>query len=152
MNTAARWLSRGIMAVASFMVAVMVVSGALGVIFRYGFGRALPWADELGVYLFIWMIFLGSAVEVLRDGHPAITYLVDRMPRRGASVSRILAIMAILAWGLTLLYYGLDGLSLEDDESWASIPSFSMWWPFAAIPAGGALITLFATARLVQRK
>jgi TRAP-type transport system small permease protein len=147
-----RLLSRAIMVIASLLVAIMVVSAALGVIFRYGFGRALPWAEELGVYLFIWMIFLGSAVEVLRGEHPAITFVVDRMPAWAARLSKVVAGLAVATWGICLLYNGLDALSLESEETWASVPQLSMWWPFLAIPVGGALIAFFAIARLVPQK
>ena len=150
MNAVARLLSRAIMVIASLLVAIMVVSAALGVLFRYGFGRALPWAEELGVYLFIWMIFLGSAVEVLNGEHPAITFVVDRMPAWAAQASNVIAALAVVIWGLCLVYYGIDALSLESEETWASVPQFSMWWPFAAIPVGGALIVFFAVARLVR--
>jgi TRAP-type transport system small permease protein len=152
MDTIIRLLSKAIMVVASLLVAIMVVSAASGVVFRYGFGRALPWAEELGVYLFIWMIFLGSAVEVLRGEHPAITFVVDRMPTWAAQASKVIAVAAVVAWGLCLLYYGLDALSLEEEETWASVPQFSMWWPFAAVPVGGALIAFFAIARLVRSR
>jgi TRAP-type transport system small permease protein len=152
MNAITRLLSRAIMVIASLLVAIMVVSAALGVIFRYGFGRALPWAEELGVYLFIWMIFLGSAVEVLHGEHPAITFVVDRMPAWAAQVSKVVAALAVATWGICLLYNGLDALSLESEETWASVPQLSMWWPFLAIPVGGALIAFFAIARLVPQK
>jgi TRAP-type C4-dicarboxylate transport system permease small subunit len=147
-----RLLSRAIMVIASLLVAIMVASAALGVIFRYALGRALPWAEEFGVYLFIWMIFLGSAVEVLRGEHPAITFVVDRMPAWAAQLSKVIAALAVAAWGLCLLYNGLDALSLESEETWASVPQLSMWWPFLAIPVGGALIAFFALARLVPQK
>ena len=39
------------------------------VIFRYLLNSALPWAGELAIFLFIWIIFLGASIALMRGVH-----------------------------------------------------------------------------------
>jgi TRAP-type C4-dicarboxylate transport system permease small subunit len=135
----------------TFMVLVFVVAG-LGVIFRYVIQHSLPWADETAAYLFIWLIFLAAASEVWNDGHPSVHFIVDRLSPAVRRVAGIVANLAIAAWGGVLLVYGIKAVMLEAPESWSSVRGISLQIPYAAIPVGGALIVIFALAKVVARR
>jgi len=145
-------LNRIVLAVASgFMVLIFVVA-ALGVIFRYVIQHSLPWADETAAYLFICLVFLGAASEVLNDGHPAVHFVVDRLSPAARRVAGVLANVSIAVWGGVLLVYGIKAVILEAPESWSSVPAISLQLPYAAIPVGGLLIIIFALSKTFVRR
>jgi len=51
-------------AVAAVLFAAMFGLFVYKIVMRYAFGDAVAWADELGVLLFIWVIFWGCAFVV----------------------------------------------------------------------------------------
>jgi TRAP-type C4-dicarboxylate transport system permease small subunit len=135
----------------AFMVCVFVVA-ALGVIFRYVLQHSLPWSDEMAAYLFIWLVFLGAASEVWNDGHPAVHVFADRLPPAVRRAAGVLANVAIAVWGSLLVVYGIKAVHLEAPESLSSLPGISLQLPYSAIPVGGALIVVFALAKIIVRR
>ena len=45
------------------------------------------WAEEVGRFLFIWMVYLGATLATVRESHIRVTFLVDRMGERGEAFS-----------------------------------------------------------------
>jgi TRAP-type C4-dicarboxylate transport system permease small subunit len=149
--TFAQALNSLALAIASLLVVLIFVVAGLGVIFRYVLQHSLPWADEAAAYLFIWLIFLGAASEVWTDGHPAMHLFEDRLPPRLRRTARIVAMLTIAVWGGVLLFSGIKAVILEAPESMSSLPGVSLQLPYAAIPVCGALIIIFALAKLRTR-
>ena len=71
-----------VVCVISFVV--MFLLGIATVVFRFIIESSLAFPDELIRYLFVWMIFLGSAVALRRNMHAAIGLLRRRPPERGS--------------------------------------------------------------------
>jgi len=49
--------------------------GVIQVFFRYVVQSSLGWSEELSRYLFVWLIFIGSAVALPKGFHIAIDML-----------------------------------------------------------------------------
>ncbi len=145
-------VNRLALAVASVFLVLIFVVAALGVVFRYVIQHSLPWSDETAAYLFIWLVFLGAASEIRNNGHPAVHFVVDRLPPGARRFAGAVANLAIAIWGGVLLVYGIKAVILEAPESWSSVPAISLQIPYAAIPLGGALIIVFALGRAVTRR
>ena len=152
MKSVAERLNALALALASVLTVLIFIVAALGVVFRYVLQHSLPWADETAAYLFIWMVFLGAASEVWDGGHPAIHVVVDRLSPRARFYAKMLANLVVAAWGAVLLVYGIQAVINEAPESWSSLPGISLQWPYAAIPACGALIIVFALAKAMVRR
>jgi TRAP-type C4-dicarboxylate transport system permease small subunit len=85
--------------IALFAALCLVVFGE--VVARYAFNRPYFWSEEVTVYAFTWVAFLGSALA-LRDGrHIGISYFVSLLPPRGQ------VWVGILADGVVLGFLGL---------------------------------------------
>jgi len=68
-------------------VLLLVVGGQ--VFSRYALNHSLFWSEELARYLFIYLVFLGSAIVLRRNGHIQVSFFVERLPagmRRGVAV------------------------------------------------------------------
>lgn len=66
--------------VISAIAIIMVISTGWGVFSRYFLNRALPWPEEFGIFLYIWMCYIGSSVVLRRGKHIQISFFPERMP------------------------------------------------------------------------
>ena len=120
---------------------------------RYGLGGGLPWADEIQVYLLVWITFLGAAVASRRNLHLRVDILTRALPLRLQPALRALELAATLgmagfaAWlsaGYVGRVYALDHAS---DGT-----GFPMWLPHSALTVGFALIAAGSLLGLVLRR
>ena len=76
-------------------VLLLVVGGQ--VFSRYALNHSLFWSEELARYLFIYLVFLGSAIVLRRNGHIQVSFFVERLP---PGVRRAIAVLAdlLLLW------------------------------------------------------
>lgn len=68
---------------------------------RYVLNHSLYWSEELARYLFIYLVFLGAAIVLRREGHIQVSFFVEKFPpllRRG---------VAMLADTLLLAFVGI---------------------------------------------
>jgi len=135
-------LERSALAVVIVMMAVMCAltfSQAAG---RYALRFSLPWSEELSRFLMVWVSMLGGAVAARRRMHVGFSAAVSRLPpgprratRAGAGILA-LGIFACMAWyGIRLSWFNMAQLSAALE--------WPMGIPYAAIPAGAALLVLF---------
>ena len=59
------------------------------IVMRYLFNSPLLWSEEFARYVYVWLVFIGSAYCVTQDKHVAVTLVTDRMPsmvRKGVKI------------------------------------------------------------------
>ena len=119
------------------------------VVGRYVFGKAILGADEVQVFVMVWMTFLGAVVVTWRDQHLRMDVLCNYMPEPVRQALRLCEALLMLAlagfalvqsWRFTALMLGMDRRSEASD-----IP---MVVPHGALVLGFGLIVLLALARL----
>ena len=133
-------------------------AAALGVAAYDIFGRyvspelAAPWADEMIVYLVVWAIFIASSQLVRADGHVRPDLVLRLLPPGSQRVAEIFNCLAALAFsaGLAWLGWQIASESFALDERSATALAFPMWLYYAALPVGGALMTVRYALRLYR--
>lgn len=139
MTRALRWLNALAEWTIGAMMAALVVTGVLQVYFRYFTSSSLDWSEELARYLFVWIVFLTSAVAIHRRAHIVVDVLLIRLPRR------VQKGVAIVTAGLTLVFLGfmtVYGASLVR-IAWAQTTpglGISRGCLFLSVPIGFALM------------
>ena len=78
-----RWVCI-VLASALFIIVVAAV------VFRYGFGQAVSWTEEVPRYLLVWISFLAAAVGVLKRDHVGFDVLFNALPK---PVRRVLGVV-----------------------------------------------------------
>lgn len=75
---------------------LLVVVGAQ-IFTRYVLNYSLFWSEELARYLFIYLVFIGSAIVLRRNGHIQVSFFADQLPVR---LQRIIALLVdlLLLW------------------------------------------------------
>ena len=142
------WLIERTLAYA-FIVAVGL--NFCNVVGRYGFGVTILSADEIQIFIMVFMAFLGAAVVAWRGQHLRMDVVVNTLPASLRRLVRIfeLAVVAILAsfvlWNST--YYAQQMFNFGRVSDMGRVP---MWIPHGAVAAGFGLIEFVACLRLVQ--
>jgi TRAP-type C4-dicarboxylate transport system permease small subunit len=68
--------------ICGIMLTLLTVSTFAQVVSRYVFNHSFNWSEELAIYVMVWMVYLGAAINVLRGGHTRIDFFINLMPYR----------------------------------------------------------------------
>ena len=141
------WIERSL----AYAFIAAVALNFTNVVGRYGFGTTLLSADELQIFIMVFMTFLGAAVVAWRNQHLRMDVLVNALPSPVRRLIRIaeLAVIVILAgfvlW--TSTYYAKQMFDIGRVSDMAQVP---MWIPHGVVAAGFGLMALIAGLRLVE--
>lgn len=128
----------------------MFVLGIATVVFRFLLDSSLAFPDELIRYLFVWMIFLGSAVAYRRNIHATIGALVGALPEPAQRLALLAATLATGIFGAVILVAGFD-LTIRAIPQISPALEVSMAWVYAAVPVGMAFLILYAIEIFVRQ-
>src|SRR5438309_6635101 len=134
---------------AAILVVAEIVILFAGVVARYGLHRPLIWSDELASILFLWLAMLGAAVAFRRAEHMRMTAVVTSAGPAARAYLDVVATSAALAF---LLLVAWPAWEYAYEESFITTPALQIpnIWRAAALPAGIALMALFALLRLAR--
>lgn len=138
-------LERGVL---SLLMPLIVTVTFLQVFYRYVLHRPLVWSDELAIYLFIWIAFLGASMGVAADGHYGLELIKNKLPPRLLSVCYAIIYLASFYFLLTVAILGTQ-MVIETRHVSTSL-QVSMRWFYSAIPTGGFLMCFHLLARLCK--
>ncbi|EGY25310.1 tripartite ATP-independent periplasmic transporter, DctQ family [Desulfovibrio sp. A2] len=134
------WLSVATLAMAGLLTAQ--------VIFRYAFNHSLFWSEELGRALLVQLTFFGASVAWRGRAHIGMDALVARLSSQWAWRARLLVLCVCCAFFGAVAWHGARfTLFLLPQQTAALGVSRSV--VFAAVPVGGALLTLHGLADLL---
>jgi TRAP-type C4-dicarboxylate transport system permease small subunit len=94
-------------AVSAVMFAAMFGLFVFKIVMRYVFGDSVAWADELGVLLFIWVIFWSCAFVVTDREQIAFDLVYKALPapvRRAVAIARSVLIGGLFAAAAPAIY------------------------------------------------
>jgi len=116
---------------------------------RYLFGVGEVWIPDVTRFLFIWMIFLGTALMHLRRGHLVIDFVQVRLPIRLRRATEVLIGGAMLAMAGILLVVGWRIMQIRMDIPYTGweIPT---GYAYAAVPVAAVLVGLISLANLYE--
>ena len=92
---------------------LMTIITFVNVVARYVFNSNVLWAVEGTVYLFAWLVLIGSAHCVAITAHLGVDAAVNLLGRTGKRIAAVFAVTACLAYTILLL-----------------IGSWQYWYPF----------------------
>jgi TRAP-type C4-dicarboxylate transport system permease small subunit len=97
-------------------IALLIVVGSVswGVLSRYVSRQPAPWAGELAILAFAWVIFFGAAACFRQGLHPSIDMLVARLPAGLARGVNLFAHLCVIAFCLLMVYLGV----IFSHEAW----------------------------------
>jgi len=114
-------------------ITVMLFIIFLQVIFRYVLHNSLTFSEELARYLFVWTVFLGSAVVAKNNGHITVGALAQKLTDAKARYIKIVAYISAMVFVSILFFQGIKMMSLVSFQHSPAL-GISMSWVYLAIP------------------
>jgi tripartite ATP-independent transporter DctM subunit len=134
---------------AAGLVAAEIVILFGGVVSRYVFDRPLVWSDELASTLFLWLAMLGAVIALRRGEHMRMTAGVASFAGRMRAMADGFAGAASLIF-LLLIAWPAYQYAREELPITTSALEITDAWRAAALPAGIALMVVFAVIRMAR--
>ncbi len=99
------WLSEKLLVVerrlVAFLMFMLTAAILLNVVTRYT-GRPIYWIDEFAVYCMVWLTFFGASVMTRLRLDFAVTMLTERLSERTAAVTRVVATLMVVLFGVSI--------------------------------------------------
>jgi C4-dicarboxylate transporter, DctQ subunit len=154
----------------AFFLGSMTLLTFANVVLRYVFNENILWALELTVFMFAWMVLVGSSYGVKKHFHIGVDVVINAAPERMRKLYALIAVLCCLTFSTLLLigswnywypfvteraWYETDDIPMPDmlqfladwlneGERYEKLPRFI---PYMALPVGMALLTFrFAQA------
>ena len=137
-------LIAGLLFVSLFLVTV------LNIVLRNIGGIAWLWIPGMTKLLFIWTIFLGTAVLFSRRDHLVMDYFVSRSSDINKKIIDIVSIVIVQIFLTILIIYGFMISAVRMDipfETW-KLPT---GYAYLAAPVSAIFMTLFSINKIVIR-
>lgn len=131
------------------LVAIIAIAMILQVFFRYVINSSLSWSEELSVWSLVWLVFIGSVVLIRKWEHIHIPTFVNWLPLKLRPYVVIIAKGLSLAFLVTMTVLGFQ-MILYGFHADAPVLHLSTKWAKLSIPAGGAIMCLFALSVLLK--
>jgi len=91
---------------------VMLFVIFIQVIFRYVFQNSLTFSEELARYLFVYIVFFGTAVVARENGHIVVGVLSQKLKGKTAKYTKVAAYTSIMVFVTILFYHGVKVVTL----------------------------------------
>jgi len=131
-------------------MSVMLVVIFAQVISRYVFNWTPEWSEELARYLFVWVVFIGSALIMGESGHLAVQFVPNHF--KGTATGRLLEIVINLSGYVFILILLTQGAKMTRVMTFQMSPGMEipMSWVYAVIPLSSALMLLYLVKDTVR--
>ncbi len=113
----------------------------VNVVGRYVFSYSIPWAEELGRYLMIIMIYLGVSYSAHNDSHIRIDSVEKLYPAKARPYIRLLSNAIWVFYCGIIVFYGVKYTAyiMETGARMVAI-NIPLWPIYATIPLGHLLM------------
>lgn len=114
-------------------ITIMLFVIFLQVIFRYVFSHSLTFSEELARYLFVYIVFFGTAVVARENGHIVMGVLTQKLKGKIAKYTKIAAYIFTILFVTILFYQGFRMVMLTSYQLSPAL-RIPMSYVYLAIP------------------
>ena len=124
-------------------MSVMLVTIFGQVISRYFFNDTPEWSEELSRFLFVWVVFLGSALIMGESGHLAVEFLPELLKKHRAG--KFLQVIINLSGYVFIAILFTQGLKMTQVMTFQISPGLQlpMSYIYSVIPLSSLLMLLY---------
>jgi C4-dicarboxylate transporter DctQ subunit len=109
------------------LLGLMTLVTFANVVARYGFNSNILWALELTVFMFAWLVLLGSSYAVKKSAHLGVDLLIDNSAPQIRKILGLISVTACIVFSFLLLKGSWDYWA-----NFANLPATEGRW----FPAG----------------
>jgi TRAP-type C4-dicarboxylate transport system permease small subunit len=126
------------------LMALLVI---LAVILRYIFGIGFMWVTELVTYLFIFDIFFGSAIGIIKKDHIVVDVFLKKMPKNVQYILNVITEIIIIIVQVQVIRSSIQWISKTGGIRTPGLNMPSIYI-YTVIPIGAVFI-MFNTFRIL---
>ena len=127
----------------SILLGLTVTLLTAQVTLRVVFNEPQAWAEEVGRYLFVWMVYLGATLATVRESHIRVTFIIDRLGERGEAFSRWLGRLVNLACFVFVAWFGWQIAWSKRNAEFYTIPEAPQVIFYLSVPLCLTVMTLY---------
>lgn len=140
-----RILKYFLLVIFSIMVSIVI----LQILRRSILGTSFQWSEELARYLFIWNIFIASAIGIKEKSHAAFEFFVNKFKSKYKYIVIILKSTFVIIFALTIIFVGFKH-TITSFGSLATTFPISRAYIYLAIPLGGFFMFYYEFIELIR--
>ncbi len=133
--------------IGSFCLFAMFAILCINIVMRYAFNAALPWAEEVSNYLFVWAGFLSCAYLLGEDEHLRVDFMVSRLSAKAQAAIRLFNDLVLVVFFVSMVVPSFQLLGKLRTTPSLRIPEAI---PYSILPIT-MLICLVHLASLIRR-
>ena len=126
--------------------AIVIICGMQIVLRRVG--MPFMWSEEVCRYIYIALLFMGSAKAFSRGGHLTVDILFAKFPKRAKLVMMFVYYIVILGFTGFMFYSGIQLAKFQWRSPMYTISWFMLGWVDLCIPFGCVLTFLYVIREL----
>lgn len=132
------------------MFVVMIVVVFSQVMLRYFFEAPLAWSDELARLLLVWVSFMGVTLVHYSDaGHPAVTFLADKLPNRPREIVDML-LNALMVVCFAAIFVASLQYTISNHRFVSPVLHYPNSLKYAVMPFTMALMLIKSLERIIS--
>ncbi|WP_344957209.1 TRAP transporter small permease [Zobellella aerophila] len=122
----------------STMTAIIFVE----VIRRFVFNLQAPWSTSIPVLLFLWLTWVGAALNVKQRTHLSLNEVRMRLPYKGQFACLVMDAVLWIFFAVIVIYFSTEQVRLAYDNFSIvqGTDNVMQWWFYLATPLGWVLI------------
>ena len=117
----------------AFIFLAMIIITFIQVFCRYILNAALPWAGELTIFLFIWVIFLGAAITLSKGLHIGVDIFTSILKKSNKKLIYIFTNILIIVF-CSFIFYGSIPLIIDNFTQRSPALEIRLTYIYLAIP------------------
>jgi TRAP-type transport system small permease protein len=133
----------------AFFLLVMVLAILLQVVARYAFNHALPWPEELGRFVFAWIVFLGTVSVIQADEMLNLDLIYRYIPERAAAALKLLVALIVFVFLLVMFKGGYELMIRQASQRSVGL-DVPMGIVYFVIPFATLLMALIMLLRILK--
>lgn len=89
--------------IGALCLAMIIITITAGIISRYVFDSPFSWTEELAIFLFVWISFLGANVTAANNKHVVVDLVSEKLNHKARLVMQAINSILILAFLVVLM-------------------------------------------------
>lgn len=132
------------------MIVALVAAVFQSVIGRYFLKTSDVYTQEFTQLLYPWIVFVGMAIVYKAKSHIAVTYFVEKLPKR---VQQYIELGQTILAGVFFAFLLVVGfrLSMITRDQFTSTLALQKTWFYLSVPVGAIFTLRYILARLVDQ-
>ena len=117
----------------STLFLLMILITFTQVIFRYVLNSALPWAGEITIFFFIWVIFLGASITLHKGLHIGVDIITNQLREKNKKIIYIFTNILIIIFCI-LIFFGSIPLVIDNFTQRSPALEIRLTYVYLSIP------------------